>query len=148
MLFVLDAAGVPSVASWVTLGTASPPPVARDLAKGRSWTDSTAPKRRHGIAAAWRSPARDRVWWQLDLGRPQSVARLAVRWGKHPPKRYVVSGSTDGKRFRALGESWPYKPYWQTTSLPATKVRYLRVTIRKRSGNHGVALLESRLYGG
>jgi hypothetical protein len=148
MLFVLDAAGVPSVASWVTLGTAAPPPVARDLAKGRSWTDSTAPKRRHGITAAWRSPARDRVWWQLDLGRPRSVARVALRWGKHPPQRYVVSGSTDGKRFRALGESWPYKPYWQTTSFNPATVRYLRVTIRKRTGKHGVALLESRAYSG
>jgi hypothetical protein len=148
MLFVLDAAGVPSVASWVTLGTAAPPPVARDLAEGRSWTASTAPERRHGITATWRSPARDRVWWQLDLGRPRTVARLALRWGKYPPQRYVVSGSTDGKRFHALGESWPYKPYWQATSFGETTARYLRVTIRKRTGRHGVTLLESRAYGG
>jgi galactose oxidase-like protein/F5/8 type C domain-containing protein len=149
MLFVLDAAGVPSVASWVSVGSAPAPAVARDLANGRTWTSSAAPKRKRGVAAAWRSPARDRVWWQLDLGRPRSVARLALRWGKNPPQHYVVAGSTDGKRFATLGESWPYKAYWQTTTLDApTKVRYLRVTIRKRTGHHGVALLASRAYGG
>jgi hypothetical protein len=148
MLFVLDAVGVPSVATWVSIGTVAPPKVAKDLAKGRSWTSSTAPKKRHGSTAAWRSAARDGVWWQLDLGRAKAVNRLALRWGKNPPQRYVVSGSTDGKRFKALGESWPYKPYWQTTELGGAKVRYVRVTVRKRTGKHGVALLESRLYGG
>jgi hypothetical protein len=147
MLFVLDAAGVPSVATWISLGTVTPPKVAKDRARGRSWTSSAAPRRRHGIATPWRSAARDGVWWQLDLGHATAVARLALRWGRNPPQRYVVSGSTDGKRFHQLGESWPYKSYWQTTELGGATARYVRVTVRKRSGKHGVALLESRLYG-
>jgi Domain of unknown function (DUF1929)/F5/8 type C domain len=147
MLFVLDAAGVPSVATWISIGTATPPKPAKDLAKGRSWTASEAPKRKHGVATAWRSKAKDKVWWQLDLGRAKTVDRLALRWGKNPPQRYDVSGSTDGRHFAKLGESWPYKPYWQTTELGGKRVRYVRVTIRKRTGRHGVALLEARLYG-
>jgi hypothetical protein len=148
MLFVLDAAGVPSVARWVTLGTARPPRVARDIARKRRWTASSEPGRKRPIGTAWRSAAKDGVWWQIDLEGVRTLGRLALRWGKHPPQRYVVSGSTDGKRFQAINEAWPYKPYWQPTDLHGARVRYLRVTIRKRSGAHGVTLLASRLYGG
>jgi hypothetical protein len=147
MLFVLDAAGVPSVARWVGLGTAPPPPVAKDLAKAARWTSSTTPADRRPVTATWRSPARTGVWWQLDLGQIKAVGRIALRWGPRPPQRYDVLGSTDGKRFHRLGDAWPYKPYWQTTSFDTARVRYLRVAIRKRTGRSGVTLTESRVYG-
>lgn len=174
---------------WLTVGsmTAGAQGPGPDLALGRPATASSveAPRNADGGACVtyavcapgnandgksdtrWSSEYRDGEWWQVDLGGPRSIDRVALVWEDSHAEQYLIQTSLDGQSFttaaevtvqlsddqlRALRES--ERLPWSTT-FPARMARYVRIVGLKRApvlvgGNRllfGISLWEASVFG-
>jgi hypothetical protein len=133
------------------------PPRPPNLAlQGAATASSSAPGQ--GAAAAadgdlateWRpQPDAGPAWWQIDLGRTQTVAQLSVDTPrKENAYAYAIEASTDGERWTRLlhHPTQPY-PQWNGPTrirhrLDPIEARFLRLVLEEATGDAPPGLKE------
>jgi beta-galactosidase len=102
------------------------------------------------LATEWRPQAdAGPVWWQIDLGRPQTVAQLSVDTPrKENAYAYAIKASTDGERWTRLRQH-PTRPYplWNGPtrirhSLEPVEARFLRLLLEEATEDAPLGLKE------
>src|SRR5690606_32617972 len=66
-------------------------------------------------------------WLQIDLGRPEVIERLAIRWEHAYAVRYRIDVSTDARDWRTLVEKRNGRGGREVLEALGGKGRYLRV---------------------
>ena len=96
------------------------------------------------------------AWWQVDLGRPQRIARIVVFNrcdAASRAARLLISLSDDGRQFRpvyrhdgpaffGISDGRPLQ-----VSLAGQSARYVRLLGIKRGTEWGYSLFEFKVYG-
>ncbi len=153
MLFLVDSAGVPSVAQMVTV----PPPaaVAEDLAlkKPASASSSankglTPDKANDGDSSTrWMSAKRDGQWWQVDLGSTRKVDTVELNWSADYAKSYKIQVSTDGVGFTDVASVSISASGLKRSTFSAVDARHVRVLGLTRATKQGISFYDARVFG-
>jgi PKD repeat protein len=95
----------------------------------------------------WSSAARDREWWQVDLGRTRKVDQVRVNWEAAYARVYEISTSTDGKKFHGVTTVTIGQPGPQATTFAARDARYVRITGERRATSFGISFWDVNVFG-
>lgn len=102
------------------------------------------------LATEWRARTEaGPAWWQIDLGRPQTIAQLSVDMPrKENAYAYAIEASIDGERWTRLllHPTRPY-PLWNGPTrirhaIEPLEARFLRLVLEEASGDAPLGLKE------
>ncbi|MGD0768241.1 MAG: glycoside hydrolase family 2 TIM barrel-domain containing protein [Tepidisphaeraceae bacterium] len=76
-------------------------------------------------------------WWSVDLGAAHSLHRINIRWeSDDAPYQFKIEGSTDRKTWSMLADRSAGQSGGGDIALPATQVRWMRITVLGTSGQN------------
>jgi hypothetical protein len=136
----------------------------RNLALNRAaWASSSADFIQTGHMATdgqattmWQSAEGDPQWIYVDLGAVCDVRSVVLRWGANYALAYAIQGSTDRapspetgrvERWSDLRTQEAGKGGLELIPLAPTRVRYVRLLCRQRSGTGGYQLSAFEVHG-
>ncbi len=157
MLFLVNSAGVPSVAKFIRLEPGAPPPGGSvEKAAGRSTSASSVQGAAYAsgmavdgsVSTRWGSTATDNQWWQVDLGSVRKVDRVELNWEAAYASRYKIQTSTDGTNFSDAADVTISSAGVKTTSFAARDARYVRVLgVTRSDTRYGISIWEAKVFG-
>ncbi|WP_406367780.1 family 20 glycosylhydrolase [Streptomyces sp. NBC_01546] len=127
-----------------------------NLALGRPTTASSTETPNFPAAAAtdgdpgtrWSSAYSDPQWLQVDLGSPQSVSRVVLRWEAAYGKSFRIELSDDASTWRTVQSTTTGSGGVQDLTGLTGSGRYIRVYGTQRGTSYGYSLHEFEVYGG
>ena len=110
-----------------------------ELSAGRA-VDGTAAR----ASAAWS----DGQWWQVDLGAPTSVGKVAIEWEAAYASTYKILTSIDGQSWTQRASVSLGSAVTKVTNFEPTTARYVRILGVNRATQYGISFWEVHVYGG
>ena len=111
-----------------------------ELSAGRA-VDATAATR---FGSAWS----DGQWWQVDLGAPTSVSKVAIEWEDAYASSYRILTSIDGQTWTQQASVSLSSAVTKVTTFEPTTARYVRILGVNRATQYGISFWEVHVYGG
>ncbi|WP_329395955.1 family 20 glycosylhydrolase [Streptomyces melanogenes] len=99
-------------------------------------------------ATRWSSAYSDPQWLQVDLGSPQNVNRVVLRWEAAYGKAFQIQLSDDATTWRTLYSTTSGTGGVQDLTGLSGTGRYLRLYATQRGTSYGYSLYEFEAYGG
>ena len=131
------------------------PPTGGDLARGRPVTVSSVhvPSREGDKLTdgredtRWESDFAAQPWLIVDLGEPQSIGRVIMRWetGVHA-HIYKLQTSADGNVWRDAYYQQDGRGGVEEVSFPAVTTRYLRMFCQEKATTVGISMRAFEVY--
>ena len=126
-----------------------------DLANGRPASASSvevpvysADKAVDATAATrFSSARRDGEWWQVDLGAPATVGKVAIEWEAAYASTYKILTSIDGKSWTQRASVSLSSAVTKVTTFAPTTARYVRILGVTRGTRYGISFWEVHVYG-
>jgi hypothetical protein len=94
----------------------------------------------------WSSHWSDDQWIHVDLGSPQPVSRVLLRWEAAYARAYRVEVSGDGNTWRTVWSTDSGDGGVDNDTFATTTARYVRVTGVRRATGYGYSLYELEVY--
>jgi len=96
----------------------------------------------------WTSEYLDDQWLSVDIGLPQQLSRVEIRWEKAFARRYLLQGSLDGEAWTTLAEEEGQEGWVITVLRAGNEARFVRMFGQTRSTPWGFSIHEFQVYGG
>jgi hypothetical protein len=93
-------------------------------------------------ATRWSSARTDNQWIQLDLGTPQRIGKVCLKWESAYAKEYKLQVSNDGQTWRDVAVISDGKGGEEVRTFTPTTARYVRMLGLKRGSEYGYSLWE------
>ena len=94
------------------------------------------------------SARRDGEWWQVDLGAPATVGRVAIEWEAAYASTYKILTSIDGQSWTQQASVSLSSAATKVTTFAPTTARYVRILGVTRATRYGISFWEVHVYGG
>ncbi|MFJ6214749.1 discoidin domain-containing protein [Streptomyces sp. NPDC092296] len=94
----------------------------------------------------WSSAAADPQWIQIDLGAPDKVSQVVLKWEAAYAKAYQIQLSTDGTNWTTAYSTTNGPGGNETLNVSGT-ARYVRLYGTQRATGYGYSLWEFQVYG-
>lgn len=154
MLFIVDAAGVPSMAKMVTVPPVGKAP-AEDKALNKVATASSVeaswlgPEKANdgNSSTRWSSEYADNQWWQVDLGSMRDVDAVELNWEAAYARTYKIQTSVDGATFTDVASVTLDSAGLKRTTFSMVSARYVRVLGLTRATPYGFSFWDARVFG-
>ena len=103
--------------------------------------DGTAATR---FGSAWS----DGQWWQVDLGAPTTVGKVAIEWEAAYASTYKILTSIDGQSWTQRASVSLGSAVTKVTTFEPATARYVRILGVNRATQYGISFWEVHVYGG
>jgi hypothetical protein len=94
------------------------------------------------------SARRDGEWWQVDLGAPATVGKVAIEWEAAYASTYKILTSIDGQRWTQRASVSLSSAVTKVTTFAPATARYVRILGVTRATRYGISFWEVHVYGG
>jgi beta-glucanase (GH16 family) len=96
----------------------------------------------------WASAYSGTQWWQVDLGSPTSVSRIAINWEGAYAKAFTIQFSTDGINYAQAYATTTGTGGQQSITVSGT-ARYVRINLTQRAlAIYGYSFWEFQVFSG
>ncbi|NMO53226.1 family 16 glycosylhydrolase [Actinoplanes sp. TBRC 11911] len=96
----------------------------------------------------WASAFSGTQWWQVDLGAPTSVSRIAINWEGAYAKAFTIQFSTDGVNYAQAYGTTSGTGGQQSITVSGT-ARYVRINLTQRALEiYGYSFWEFQVFSG
>src|ERR1700754_1050802 len=96
----------------------------------------------------WASAFSGTQWWQVDLGSPTSVSRIAINWEGAYAKAFTIQFSTDGVNYAQAYTTTTGTGGQQSITVSGT-ARYVRINLTQRAREiYGYSFWEFQVFSG
>ena len=127
-----------------------------DLANGRPASASSVELPAYSAGRAvdatavtrFSSARRDGEWWQVDLGAPATVGKVAIEWEAAYASTYKILTSIDGQSWTQQASVSLSSAATKVTTFAPTTARYVRILGVTRATRYGISFWEVHVYGG
>lgn len=100
------------------------------------------------LSTRWSSEFSDPQWISIDLGKPEEIGRVVLRWEAAYGKAYSIQVSDDGKTWRTVYSTDNGHGGQEVIKFPPTTARYVRMYGTKRGNDAwGYSLWEFQIFG-
>jgi hypothetical protein len=94
----------------------------------------------------WSSEFTDPQWIAVDLGQPESIARVVLDWEAAHARSYVIEVSLDGQAWKEVYRTDRCQGGSETIRFPETRARWVRLRGTRRATQYGYSLWELRVF--
>ncbi len=96
----------------------------------------------------WGSAWSATQWWQVDLGTPTAVSRIAINWEAAYAKAFTIQFSSDGTTYTQAYATTTGTGGQQSLTVSGT-ARYVRINLTQRAlDNYGYSFWEFQVFAG
>jgi hypothetical protein len=94
----------------------------------------------------WSSQFSDSEWIAVDLGRPETIARVVLDWEAAYARAFAIEVSTDGQSWRPVYQTEKGRGGSESIEFPPTEGRWVRLRCTRRATSYGYSLWEFRVF--
>jgi len=98
-------------------------------------------------ATRWESDYADQPWAYVDLGEPQRISKVILKWEAAFAKTYKLQVSTDARDWCDVYYGHDARGGVETAEFPAIEARYVRLFCIEKSSSYAVSLWTMEVYG-
>jgi len=95
----------------------------------------------------WASNYTDDEWIYVDLGKPEEIAYVTLKWEDAHAERYKLQVSDDGVNWKDVYENSNSKGKNEEIKIKPVRARYVKMQGIKRVSDWGYSLYEFEVYG-
>ncbi|MDF2188481.1 discoidin domain-containing protein [Paraflavitalea sp. CAU 1676] len=95
----------------------------------------------------WESDYSDAQWIYVDLGKPEKIQSVVIKWENAYAQAYALQVSDDAQKWRTVYSTATGKGNTETVDLKPQTARYVRMNGLRRATRFGYSLYEMEVYG-
>ena len=100
-----------------------------------------------GVGSRWESDYSDTQWIYVDLGKPEKVQKVILKWENAYAKHYEIQVSNDAEKWKTVSEVEDGNGNTDEIIFEPIEVRYVRMNGLRRATEFGYSIFEFEVYG-
>jgi hypothetical protein len=100
-----------------------------------------------GVGSRWESDYLDTQWIYVDLGKPEKVQKVILKWENAYAKHYEIQVSNDAEKWKTVSEVEDGNGNTDEIIFEPIEVRYVRMNGLRRATECGYSIFEFAVYG-